>query len=115
MQRTMVTTVTTPQASRTGAAACRPIMAKNCAGGCPAGIYQGSSGATPAASENVSNLRVNQPLTFGRASFHTKEYQASRPLAKGPQPYRAAFWSNQYHLRHKACPCLAIASRGNKN
>src|SRR5467141_3594917 len=36
-------------------------------------------------------------------------------MAKGTQPYRAAFWSNQYHPRNKACPCLAIASRGNKN
>src|SRR5207253_9827123 len=51
---------------------CRPIIAKNCAGGWPAGIHQGSSGATPAASENVKSLRVNQPLTFGRASFQTK-------------------------------------------
>src|SRR5882724_10570621 len=36
-------------------------------------------------------------------------------MAKGTQPYRAAFWSNQYQPRNKSCPCLAIASRGNKN
>src|SRR5260221_13333278 len=36
-------------------------------------------------------------------------------MARGTQPYRAAFWSNQYQPRNKSCPCLAIASRGNKN
>src|SRR6267154_1210719 len=72
MQRRTVTNSTTLHASMTGTPGCRPIISKNCDGGWPAGIHQGSSGATPAASENVSSLRVNQPLTFGRASFHPK-------------------------------------------
>src|SRR5260221_13963902 len=36
-------------------------------------------------------------------------------MARGTEPYRAAFSSNQYHPRNKSCPCLASASRGNKN
>src|SRR5229473_203093 len=36
-------------------------------------------------------------------------------MARGTQPYRAAFWSNQYQPRNNSCPCLAVASRGSRN
>src|SRR6266481_5831976 len=50
MQRRTVTNSTTLHASMTGTPGCRPIISKNCDGGWPAGIHQGSSGATPGAS-----------------------------------------------------------------
>src|SRR5271155_4515614 len=72
MQRRTETTRTTAQARIAGRPGYLLIIERNSPGGWPAGIHHGIMGATPAARERVSSLRVNQPLTFGRASFQTK-------------------------------------------
>src|SRR5579871_2202674 len=65
LQSSTATMATTPHAKRHGTPGYCPISERNSPGGCPAGIHHGSMGAAAAASENVSSLRVNHPLTLG--------------------------------------------------
>src|SRR5215469_15525267 len=71
LQSSTATIATTPHAKRHGTPGYCPISERNSPGGWPAGIHHGSRGAAAAASENVSSLRVNQPLILGRF-FQTK-------------------------------------------